>query len=283
VLVPYIASLVVPRLRSVLRARLQARLTGLAAKGSRADNSRDYRITRYLLAHMGSVTSGAHVRAVSLAVFYFAGAYYSLSKRALGLRYVFTRRPPTALGDMDAGSGYEVLGALLVVQMAVRAWLHVRATMSGGGAAEVDAEAAVRERMSSSGHGPDYYRAGNVSLDANAYSSNNELLVEMGGDGGAPSGQRSLADIATTARTPLLVGGKPRYDLRGSDDMMAWIKGRQQRTCTLCLEGLKDPSATQCGHVFCWTCIEDWIREKPECPLCRREALVQHILPLRTV
>ncbi|KAH7034928.1 Pex12 amino terminal region-domain-containing protein [Microdochium trichocladiopsis] len=53
--------------------------------------------------------------------------------------------------------------------------------------------------------------------------------------------------------------------------------------CTLCLEELKDPAATQCGHVFCWPCIGDWVREKPECPLCRREALVQHILPLRAV
>ncbi|KAF3348846.1 ABC transporter G family member 21 [Verticillium dahliae VDG2] len=54
-----------------------------------------------------------------------------------------------------------------------------------------------------------------------------------------------------------------------------------QRKCTLCLEPMRDPAATGCGHVFCWSCIGDWVREKPECPLCRREALVQHILPLR--
>ncbi|KXJ95914.1 Pex12 amino terminal region-domain-containing protein [Microdochium bolleyi] len=59
--------------------------------------------------------------------------------------------------------------------------------------------------------------------------------------------------------------------------------GAQNRKCTLCLEELKDPAATGCGHVFCWPCIGDWVREKPECPLCRREALVQHILPLRAV
>jgi peroxin-10 len=64
--------------------------------------------------------------------------------------------------------------------------------------------------------------------------------------------------------------------------VMDWIKGQQQRKCTLCLEELKDPAATQCGHVFCWTCIGDWVREKPECPLCRRAAMAQHILPLRS-
>jgi peroxin-10 len=61
---------------------------------------------------------------------------------------------------------------------------------------------------------------------------------------------------------------------------MPWIKG-QNRKCTLCLEELKDPSVVGCGHVFCWACIGDWVREKAECPLCRREVAMQHVLPLR--
>ncbi|KAJ2493484.1 peroxisome biogenesis factor 10 [Coemansia sp. RSA 2050] len=60
---------------------------------------------------------------VHLAVFYFTGAYYSFSKRLSGIRYVFMRK--LRQGE-DEGPGYEILGALLSIQLIVQAIARLR-------------------------------------------------------------------------------------------------------------------------------------------------------------
>lgn len=52
-----------------------------------------------------------------LVVFYFSGAYYHISKRLTRVRYVFTRK--LRQGEEEA-SGYEILGALLTIQVVVQ-------------------------------------------------------------------------------------------------------------------------------------------------------------------
>lgn len=42
-----------------------------------------------------------------------------------------------------------------------------------------------------------------------------------------------------------------------------------QGECSLCLSQRTNSTICPCGHVFCWYCIQDWVTEKPECPLCR--------------
>ncbi|KAI1757020.1 Pex12 amino terminal region-domain-containing protein [Xylaria castorea] len=296
ILLPYGLAKLLPTLRSRIRARLQRSLARaqlssssdakLGQKSRLATQTWSYKLQTYLLANLSTLTSPAPVHALSLALFYFSGSYYELAKRLTGLRYIFTSRAPVGgPGSAEPSAdraGYELLGVLLAVQMSVQAYLHVRSTLESFSTSPE--QLALRERNAGVGGSVD------VSLDEHAYSANNAiLLTEMGTPGtSAGQGQAKRINIAAVTHTPpppiqsAKEGGDGgvRYDL-ANEDAMRWVKGAQQRKCTLCLEELKDPAATQCGHVFCWACIGDWVREKPECPLCRREAMVQHILPLR--
>ncbi|KAL1893793.1 peroxisome biogenesis factor 10 [Sporothrix stenoceras] len=294
VLAPYLVGRSLPGVRRALRRRLEAKvaeLEGAAAlaatrktKKSRAPSLRVrvlLPIYRYLLTHLDAVTSGTHVRAVTLALFYFYGAYYTLTTRLLGLRYVFTRRRQGAGGGGAGGGsssddvvGYEVLGALLVLQLAVQGYVHVRDTLTSSSTA-------------SSSSSPRFAGPVQVSLDHDhTYTANNELLLGGVEDTlSATPASNALAAMTNTPDTPRdpdTGGPGYRFSLDGKQTMK-WLGSRVQRQCTLCLEMLKDPAATPCGHVFCWRCIGDWVREKPECPLCRRAAQPQHILPLQAL
>lgn len=44
-----------------------------------------------------------------------------------------------------------------------------------------------------------------------------------------------------------------------------------QEDCPVCIDNLKDPIITSCGHVFCFGCIERVIETQHKCPMCRSE------------
>ena len=40
--------------------------------------------------------------------------------------------------------------------------------------------------------------------------------------------------------------------------------------CSICLDKLENMSCTNsCLHKFCFTCLLEWSKVKPECPLCK--------------
>ena len=254
VLLPYTLGKILPSLRSRIRLKLESNLSR-APRSSHA--SVVYRLKYYLLENLSTITSvsTSPIYAVFLAVFYFTGSYYHLSKRLFALRYIFSKR----LAPSEQRVGYEVLGVLLVIQMAVQAYLHVQSTIIT--ALPTEGSSALLDDGVEIG-----LQSHQLTQEAN------ELLDHSNATEKADS-SRDRISVAT--HTPLPPSSLPRYDL-SDPSCLAWLQPKQQRKCTLCLEPMKDPSSTTCGHTFCFTCILDWLGEKEECPLCRQRVLSQH-------
>ena len=269
VLLPYLLTRFLPAFRRRLRAKLETSLRKLhkwresSPSRRKEPHNTAYHLQEYILKHLDTITSPSPIYALSLAVFYFSGAYYMLSKRLFGLRYIFTRK----LTESDQRVGYEVLGILLCLQMLVQGYIHVQDTRRNVQSANLPSNATGLA-------GGSAIIDGGVEIGTDAPTST-PLLFETH-HGTDPAAQRD--HLSKITHTPLPKGH--RYDLN-DEEAMQWINSKQQRKCTLCLEPMKDPSVTTCGHVFCWTCVTDWLQEQPMCPLCRQNSLPQHVLPLR--
>ena len=233
-ILPYLLAVVVPWSARRLRSRLESNTQGQEerADGSTLSKNRAKAILQRVL----SFNLANPLYAIFLALFYIRGAYYHVGKQFFRIRYVYSRRS-SALEDRGH---YEVLGLLLLLQVATQGVLHARSTLNGVLQGE-DEEPAF------------------LSTSSQVHAKRSTTL------------QR----ITHTVEPEGL-----RYRLE-EPNTMAWIESAQRRKCTLCLEPLKSPSVTTCGHVFCWSCIAAWIHEKPECPLCRQGVAMQHVLPMR--
>ena len=244
-LLPYSLAKVAPQLRAFVQRKLSSTRDSKKPNASSPRSFLDL-LELYLPTNPEASMSPSLLYSLSLAAFYFTGAYYHLSTRFLGLRYVSTRNS----NQQSEDTSYEVLGVLLLLQMVAYGWNHLKTTM----------------RLVSAHRTPATANQHSASADA-----------EDGPPEHSSAGQSQRSPLETIMLTSFQ---RPRCTL--ADPMsLKWIQGKQQRKCTLCLEESKDPSVTTCGHVFCWNCINEWIAEKPECPLCRQSIQAQHVLPLR--
>ncbi|KAI5959387.1 PEX10 [Candida pseudojiufengensis] len=176
-----------------------------------------------------------------IAIFYFKGEFYSLSKRFFGLRYAFGHHKEPE--KMKRGN-YSLLGGLIIIQFLVEMLLKVKEYNDD----LINNEKSPKEK----------------TINENTLDQNTELRIDN---------IKQLNELSENFDSKILIDLNDSKQLPYLED--------NSRNCMLCLSPMITPSAANCGHLYCWDCIVDWIRENPECPLCRQQCLEQHLLPLR--
>ncbi|PVV04024.1 hypothetical protein BB560_001487 [Smittium megazygosporum] len=76
--------------------------------------------------------------------------------------------------------------------------------------------------------------------------------------------------------------GDSRIEEKTTTDEMEFCElvCKSEISCDLCLSPITNPTATPCGHVFCWKCIYEWLFTNTSCPFCRQSIKQSHILPI---
>ncbi|KAJ3856827.1 Pex12 amino terminal region-domain-containing protein [Lentinula lateritia] len=179
---------------------------------------------------------------INLAVFYIRGVYYDGFRRILGVRLISSLPENPHIRPPT----YSLLGVLIAVRLIYRLIIFAR-SKSSSALLEEKGKRAVQD------------------------SSNRETYLDD-----RPVSQ--MLDVVNPESKP----AKPaEEDARTMLDVASLPPAvRASRTCTLCLDERTDTCSTECGHLFCWSCIIGWGREKAECPLCRQSLDPTRLLPI---
>ena len=62
----------------------------------------------------------------------------------------------------------------------------------------------------------------------------------------------------------------PTVESKFIDETIEKLKNNHLEPCSVCMEEIVDPAISNCGHIYCKTCIDQVIRTLKKCPLCQK-------------
>lgn len=218
--------------------RLQIQLTTIQ-QHSRARRWTASVWNRLLALCSNSESTLQQLRRLHLALFFLSGQYLQLSKRCLNTQYIYLRRIDTPR------AGYQLFGLLTLIQLGVSLsrWLSHRihsvavAALAAARRTSHPRTIGANDPASSSPSAPLALHSLN-SDESSAHRRQSAQHVEA---------CRVLGVDESLADEPV-----PADDADSSGDLDASGLSPDSVQCTLCLSRRTKPTATECGHVFCW-------------------------------
>lgn len=105
-----------------------------------------------------------------------------------------------------------------------------------------------------------------------------------------------VIDLSNENENPNNVASFPKCRKKGKDTNVAMLwedddlppppkiplfdQPRPEILCPICYTNMLEVShvmSTKCGHLFCQNCIEDSLKTRAVCPICRRKVLKSHL------
>ncbi|CAO3564308.1 unnamed protein product [Mortierella alpina] len=102
----------------------------------------------------------------------------------------------------------------------------------------------------------------------------------------------NLGDAATLPPSSSLRPSSSTKDATLDTDFTAGDKGpspvdteanNSEFSCNICFDTSTGPVLTLCGHLYCWSCLHQWLeaqRQNPTCPVCKAGCAQDKIIPI---